>query len=62
MLSCARSQGSIDLQKEVHEDMTRALSEYPRKWGAKGTDTNIDHRRVLNLTTFSPVSASLCHH
>ncbi|MDQ5844769.1 MAG: DUF1287 domain-containing protein [Acidobacteriota bacterium] len=42
----------IDLQKEVHEDMTRAWSEYPRKWGAQGTDTNIDHRRVLNLTTY----------
>jgi uncharacterized protein YijF (DUF1287 family) len=42
----------IDLQKEVHEDMTRAWSEYPRKWGAQGTDTSIDHRRVLNLTTY----------
>ena len=42
----------IDLQQEVHEDMTRAWSEYPRKWGAAGTDTSIDHRRVLNLTTY----------
>lgn len=42
----------IDLQKEVHEDMTRAWSAYPRKWGARGADTNIDHRRVLNLTTY----------
>jgi uncharacterized protein len=42
----------IDLQKEVHEDMTRAWSAYPRKWGARGTDANIDHRRVLNLTTW----------
>src|SRR4029077_20991234 len=42
----------IDLQKEVHEDMTRAWSEYPRKWGARSTDSNIDHRRVLNLTTY----------
>lgn len=42
----------IDLQKEVHEDMTRAWAEYPRKWGARGTDRNIDHRRVLNLTTY----------
>ncbi|MEP6819198.1 MAG: DUF1287 domain-containing protein [bacterium] len=42
----------IDLQKEVHEDMTRAWSEYPKKWGARGTDSNIDHRRVLNLTTY----------
>src|SRR5687768_17600015 len=42
----------IDLQKEVHEDMTRAWSEYPKKWGARGTDRNIDHRRVLNLMTW----------
>ena len=42
----------IDLQKELHEDMTRAWSEYPRKWGARGTDANIDHRRVLNLNTY----------
>jgi uncharacterized protein YijF (DUF1287 family) len=42
----------IDLQQEVHEDMTHAWSEYPRRWGASGTDTNIDHRRVLNLMTY----------
>ena len=42
----------IDLQKEVHEDMKQAWSAYPKKWGAAGTDTSIDHRRVLNLTTF----------
>ncbi|HVQ39689.1 MAG TPA: DUF1287 domain-containing protein, partial [Pyrinomonadaceae bacterium] len=42
----------IDLQKEVHEDMTRAWQEYPKKWGAAGTDTSIDHRRVLNLMTW----------
>ena len=42
----------IDLQKEVHEDMERAWSEYPTKWGARGTDKNIDHRRVLNLAKY----------
>lgn len=42
----------IDLQKEVHEDMIRAWANYPKKWGAKGTDTSIDHRRVLNLMTW----------
>ena len=42
----------LDLQKEVHEDMTRAWAEYPKKWGARGTDTNSDHRRVLNLNTY----------
>lgn len=41
-----------DLQVLVHEDMARAFPAYPRAWGARGTDTNIDHRRVLNLQTF----------
>ena len=42
----------VDLQKEVHEDMARAWSEYPRKWGLSSPDANIDHRRVLNLMTY----------
>src|SRR5215217_1661101 len=42
----------IDLQKEVHEDMKAARSEYPTKWGAIAPDRNIDHRRVLNLMTY----------
>jgi len=44
--------GGIDLQKEVHEDMVGARSEYPMKWGNGGPDANIDHRRVLNLRTY----------
>jgi uncharacterized protein len=43
---------TIDLQKEVHEDMKANFSKYPTKWGLKSTDTNIDHRRVPNLQTF----------
>jgi len=42
----------VDLQKQVHEDMSRAWSDYPKKWAASGPDTNIDHRRVLNLMTY----------
>ena len=42
----------IDLQKEVHEDMAKSFSLYPKMWGLKGTDTNIDHRRVPNLMVF----------
>lgn len=42
----------IDLQKEVHEDMKLYFSVYPKNWGNKKTDTNIDHRRVPNLETF----------
>ena len=41
----------VDLQKEVHEDMTRHFSAYPGKWGARKPDSNIDHRRVPNLMT-----------
>lgn len=42
----------VDLQKEVHEDMKVARSEYPTKWGANAPDKNIDHRRVLNLMKY----------
>lgn len=42
----------IDLQKEVHEDMVRAWSAYPKRWGLTRPDTNIDHRRVPNLMTY----------
>ena len=41
----------IDLQKDVHEDMTRNFSVYPQKWRARRPDSNIDHRRVANLMT-----------
>ncbi|NMH87708.1 DUF1287 domain-containing protein [Flavivirga algicola] len=41
-----------DLQKEVHEDMKANFSAYPKIWGLKTTDKNIDHRRVPNLMTF----------
>ena len=42
----------IDLQRKVHEDMKANFSKYPKKWGLKSTDRNIDHRRVPNLMTF----------
>lgn len=42
----------IDLQKEVHEDMRRSFSSYPKNWGLTKPDTNIDHRRVPNLQAF----------
>jgi uncharacterized protein YijF (DUF1287 family) len=42
----------IDLQKEIHEDMTANFNEYPKNWRLSRTDKNIDHRRVPNLMTF----------
>ncbi len=42
----------IDLQQLVHDDMKQNFPVYPKIWGLKKTDTNIDHRRVPNLMTF----------
>lgn len=44
----------VDLQRLVHEDMSRAFHAYPnlRKWGLSAPDPNIDHRRVHNLKVF----------
>lgn len=42
----------IDLQVEVHEDMRKDFRAYPRHWGLRAPDSNIDHRRVPNLMKF----------
>ncbi len=42
----------IDLQQRVHEDMRTHFAMYPQKWGLRGPDRNIDHRRVPNLQTW----------
>ena len=42
----------IDLQREVHQDMAAHFAAYPRRWGLRRADPNIDHRRVPNLETF----------
>lgn len=42
----------VDLQVEVHKDMTKHFDKYPRRWGLSAPDSNIDHRRVPNLQTF----------
>ncbi len=42
---------AIDLQQIVHEDMRGHFSAYPKAWGLKRPDPNIDHRRVPNLQT-----------
>ena len=41
-----------DLQVLVHEDMKRNFARYPKNWGLRAPDRNIDHRRVPNLATF----------
>ncbi len=42
----------IDLQVEVNRDMRAHFAAYPRIWGLRKPDPNIDHRRVPNLETF----------
>jgi uncharacterized protein YijF (DUF1287 family) len=42
----------IDLQQKVHEDMAAHFALYPKNWGLKRPDSNIDHRRVPNLEVF----------
>jgi uncharacterized protein len=42
----------FDLQSQVNADMKRNFSAYPKIWGLKRADSNIDHRRVPNLRTF----------
>lgn len=42
----------IDLQALVHNDMKKNPGCYPKNWGTKKPDPNIDHRRVPNLQVF----------
>lgn len=44
----------IDLQQEVHKDISKDFYAYPNltKWGLEKPDPNIDHRRVYNLQAF----------
>ena len=39
---------SIDLQKEIHEDMKENFAEYPNNWGLTKPYSSMDHRRVWN--------------
>jgi uncharacterized protein YijF (DUF1287 family) len=41
-----------DLQVLVHQDMKDNFGAYPKQWGLRRPDPNIDHRRVPNLATF----------
>jgi len=52
VIRALRKGAGMDLQKLVHEDMKKAFNKYPKIWGLKKTDRNIDHRRVPNLTRY----------
>ena len=54
IIRAARDALGLDLQRLVHEDMVKDFNAYParRTWGSTRPDTNIDHRRVLNLEAY----------
>jgi len=52
IIRALRSGIGLDLQQLVHEDMKSAFSAYPKIWGLRRPDRNIDHRRVPNLRRF----------
>lgn len=47
-----RTAFGLDLQEQVHRDMAANFTAYPRTWGLRRPDRNIDHRRVPNLEVF----------
>ena len=52
VIRALREGKKIDLQKLIHEDMKSNFAKYPKIWGLRRTDRNIDHRRVPNLRTY----------
>ncbi|HPH08448.1 MAG: DUF1287 domain-containing protein [Methylotenera sp.] len=52
VIRALRDAHQLDLQQLVHEDMAKNFALYPKKWGLKKTDKNIDHRRVPNLQVY----------
>ncbi len=52
VIRAMRQAWRMDLQKVVHEDMKKSFSSYPKIWGLKRPDKNIDHRRVPNLRVY----------
>ncbi len=52
VIRALRDAHGIDLQEQVHRDMKANFASYPKKWGLKRPDSNIDHRRVPNLRRY----------
>lgn len=48
LIRAYRSLG-IDLQRDVHVEMSSHFDAFPKHWGLMRPDPNIDHRRVPNL-------------
>lgn len=49
VIRAMRDAHGVDLQLLVNSDMKSAFDSYPKKWGLRQPDSNIDHRRVPNL-------------
>ncbi len=52
VIRALRDAHQIDLQALVHQDMRQHFALYPKNWGLKKPDANIDHRRVPNLQVY----------
>lgn len=52
VIRALRDAHGIDLQEQVHRDMKANFASYPKNWGLKRPDPNIDHRRVPNLRRY----------
>jgi uncharacterized protein YijF (DUF1287 family) len=52
LIRAYRDAFGLDLQALVNADMRAHFEAYPRTWGLKAPDRNIDHRRVPNLRTW----------
>jgi uncharacterized protein len=52
LIRAYRDAFGIDLQALVNTDMRVAFPAYPKRWGLRRPDSNIDHRRVPNLQTY----------
>ncbi len=50
LVRALRYAGIVDLQEAIHEDLKNNWNDYPtERWGSKKPDSNIDHRRIINL-------------
>lgn len=52
LIRAYRDAFGIDLQALVNADMKADFGAYPKNWGLRRPDRNIDHRRVPNLATY----------
>jgi uncharacterized protein len=52
LIRAYRDAFGVDLQALVNADMRANFAAYPTRWGLTQADSNIDHRRVLNLATY----------